>query len=131
RYRTRDLTRLLPGTARSMRRMEKVTGRSDDMMIVRGVNIFPTQIEEQVMATPGLAPHFQIELSRDARMDQMRILCEAQLGQADAAARTHAAADLSRRVKDTIGIRVAVDIADPGSVARSEGKAVRIIDRRG
>ena len=131
RYRTRDLTRLLPGTARSMRRMEKVTGRSDDMMILRGVNIFPTQIEEQVMATPGLAPHFQIELSRDARMDQMRILCEAQLGQADAAARTHAAADLSRRVKDTIGIRVVVDIADPGSVARSEGKAVRIIDRRG
>ncbi|KZZ64860.1 AMP-binding protein, partial [Sulfitobacter sp. HI0129] len=76
RYRTRDLTRLLPGTARSMRRMEKVTGRSDDMIILRGVNVFPTQIEEALLATAGLAPHFQIELSRPDRMDQLRVLCE-------------------------------------------------------
>ncbi len=77
RYRTRDLTRLLPGTARSMRRMEKITGRSDDMMIVRGVNVFPTQIEEQILKVKGLAPHYQIVLTREARMDEMEVLVEA------------------------------------------------------
>jgi phenylacetate-CoA ligase len=80
RYRTRDLTRLLPGTARSMRRMEKVTGRSDDMIILRGVNVFPTQIEEQLMATDGLGPHFQLELTREGRMDAMTVHVEAAEG---------------------------------------------------
>ena len=127
RYRTRDLTRLLPGTARSMRRMEKVTGRSDDMIILRGVNIFPTQIEEAIMATPGLAPHFQIELTRPDRMDQMRVLCEA----ADPACdRVAAGKALSAQIKQTVGISVAVDVAEMGGVVRSEGKAVRILDRR-
>ncbi|MEP5731544.1 MAG: phenylacetate--CoA ligase PaaK [Sulfitobacter sp.] len=130
RYRTRDLTRLLPGTARTMRRMEKVTGRSDDMIILRGVNVFPTQIEEALMATNGLAPHFQIELSRPDRMDQMRVLCEcadASLSDDNRAVATKA---LVAQIKQTIGITVAVEVADAGSVARSEGKAVRIIDNR-
>lgn len=126
RYRTRDLTRLLPGTARSMRRMEKVTGRSDDMIILRGVNVFPTQIEECIMATPGLAPHFQIELTKPDRMDQMRVLCEA----ARSDDRTEPARALAARIKQTIGISVAVDVADPGRVERSQGKAVRIVDKR-
>ncbi|KIC49891.1 phenylacetate--CoA ligase PaaK [Tateyamaria sp. ANG-S1] len=126
RYRTRDLTRLLPGTARSMRRMEKVTGRSDDMIILRGVNVFPTQIEECLMATPGLAPHFQIELTKPDRMDQMRVLCEATNG-GDS---TDAARALASRIKQTIGISVKVDVAHPGSVERSQGKAVRIVDKR-
>ncbi|MEM9636249.1 MAG: phenylacetate--CoA ligase PaaK [Pseudomonadota bacterium] len=127
RYRTRDLTRLLPGTARSMRRMEKVTGRSDDMIILRGVNVFPTQIEEALMHTPGLAPHFQIELTRPDRMDQMRILCEAVDASVDPAAQ---ARGLSAKIKQTIGISVAVTVGDTGSVPRSEGKAVRILDKR-
>ncbi len=127
RYRTRDLTRLLPGTARSMRRMEKVTGRSDDMIILRGVNVFPTQIEEAIMATPGLAPHFQIELTRPDRMDQMRVLCEAAEPTSD---RVAAAQSLAAQIKQVIGISVAVDVSDIGGVARSEGKAVRILDRR-
>ena len=97
RYRTRDLTRLLPGTARMMRRMEKVTGRSDDMIILRGVNVFPTQIEECLMATPGLAPHFQIELTRPDRMDEMCILCEAAIGQSDPAARSLMRANIAGR----------------------------------
>ncbi|WP_299721960.1 phenylacetate--CoA ligase PaaK [uncultured Tateyamaria sp.] len=128
RYRTRDLTRLLPGTARSMRRMEKVTGRSDDMIILRGVNVFPTQVEEAIMATPGLAPHFQIELTRPDRMDQMRVLCEAADNSAD---RNAAGQALAAQIKQSIGISVRVDVAETGGVARSEGKAVRILDRRG
>jgi len=130
RYRTRDLSRLLPGTARSMRRMEKITGRSDDMIILRGVNVFPTQIEEALMATSGLAPHFQIELSKPDRMDQMRILCEcadASIGTSD---RDAAAKALSAQIKQSVGISVTVDVADVGGVPRSEGKAVRIIDNR-
>jgi phenylacetate-CoA ligase len=127
RYRTRDLTRLLPGTARTMRRMEKVTGRSDDMIILRGVNVFPTQIEEAIMATPGLAPHFQIELTRPDRMDQMRILSEAADASCD---RAEAGKALSAQIKQTVGISVAVEVSEPGAVARSEGKAVRILDRR-
>jgi len=127
RYRTRDLTRLLPGTARTMRRMEKVTGRSDDMIILRGVNVVPTQIEEAIMATPGLAPHFQIELTRPDRMDQMRILSEAADASCD---RAEAGKALSAQIKQTVGISVAVEVSEPGAVARSEGKAVRILDRR-
>ena len=87
RYRTRDLTRLLPGTARSMRRMEKITGRSDDMMIVRGVNVFPTQIEEQILKVKGLAPHYQIVLTREGRIDEMEVLVEAAPAAGDASAR--------------------------------------------
>ncbi|WP_114389445.1 phenylacetate--CoA ligase PaaK [Notoacmeibacter marinus] len=130
RYRTRDLTRLLPGTARSMRRMEKVTGRSDDMIILRGVNVFPTQIEEQLLAIEGLAPHFQIELTNDGRMDSMAV--QAEIARADSsederAALAHA---LRSRIKSVIGISCAVRVADMGGVARSEGKAARIVDRR-
>ncbi|WP_299825550.1 phenylacetate--CoA ligase PaaK [uncultured Roseobacter sp.] len=127
RYRTRDLTRLLLGTARTMRRMEKVTGRSDDMIILRGVNVFPTQIEEALMAVPGLAPHFQLELTRPDRMDQMRILCETADTSVDPA---DCARALAASVKQTIGISVKVDVGSTGSVARSEGKAVRIVDNR-
>lgn len=130
RYRTRDLTRLMPGTARSMRRMEKVTGRSDDMIILRGVNVFPTQIEEQLMTIEGLAPHFQIELSRPDRMDQMFVMTEAVAGFTSDQQRKKAASDLAARVKRTVGISIRVDVADPGGVARSEGKALRIVDNR-
>ncbi|MEM9968201.1 MAG: phenylacetate--CoA ligase PaaK [Pseudomonadota bacterium] len=130
RYRTRDLTRLLPGTARSMRRMEKVTGRSDDMIILRGVNVFPTQVEEALMATPGLAPHFQIELARPERMDQMRILCESVTSGMSTENKTAAARTLAGQIQQTIGISVHVEVGDLGSVARSQGKAVRIVDKR-
>jgi phenylacetate-CoA ligase len=130
RYRTRDLTRLMPGTARSMRRMEKVTGRSDDMMILRGVNVFPTQIEEEVMATGGLAPYFQIELYSAGRMDAMRVLVEAMPNAASDLARQAAATMLTERIKDHVGVSVTVDVGDPGSVARSQGKAVRVVDKR-
>ncbi|MCR9126180.1 MAG: phenylacetate--CoA ligase [Rhodobacteraceae bacterium] len=130
RYRTRDLTRLLPGTARTMRRMEKITGRSDDMIILRGVNVFPTQIEEQLMTVAGLAPHFQIQLSRPDRMDEMAVLTEAIPAAASAEARRAAAADLAGKIKASVGISVRVAVADPGGVARSQGKAVRILDTR-
>jgi len=130
RYRTRDLTRLLPGTARSMRRMEKITGRSDDMMILRGVNVFPTQIEEQLMATGGLAPHFQIELYTAGRMDAMRVHVEALPDATDELSKTAAARMLSKRVKDIVGISIEVNVGDPGAVARSEGKAKRVVDNR-
>ena len=127
RYRTRDLTRLLPGTARTHRRIEKVTGRSDDMMILRGVNVFPTQIEEQVLRVRGLAPHFQIELVREGRMDAMRVHVEPLDGGADRAA---LAALLTGHVKDVVGVSCAVVVADPGGVERSQGKARRVVDRR-
>ncbi|MEM9061981.1 MAG: phenylacetate--CoA ligase PaaK [Pseudomonadota bacterium] len=130
RYRTRDLTRLLPGTARSMRRIEKITGRSDDMIILRGVNVFPTQIEEQLMKVQGLAPHFQIELSREGRMDAMTILTEATGDAASDEQREANAAELANRVKDTVGVTAKVRVADPGGVARSQGKAVRVVDNR-
>jgi len=130
RYRTRDLTRLLPGTARSMRRMEKITGRSDDMMILRGVNVFPTQIEEQVMATGGLAPYFQIELYRAGRMDAMRVFVEPTVMAANEASKAAAERMLVKRIKDVVGVSCEVIVGDPGSVARSQGKAVRVIDNR-
>ncbi len=129
RYRTRDLTRLMPGTARSMRRMEKVTGRSDDMIILRGVNVFPTQIEEILMQVQGLAPHFQIELHRKGRMDAMRVLVEASDGTGPAA-RQAAVKDMGHRIKQVVGVSVEINVSDPGGVARSQGKAVRIIDNR-
>ena len=130
RYRTRDLTRLLPGTARSMRRMEKITGRSDDMIILRGVNVFPTQIEEQVMATEGLAPYFQIELYRDGPMDAMRVLVEPMPNVAGADNRAQMSSVLTSRIKNLVGVSCHVDIRDPGAVARSQGKAVRVVDLR-
>ncbi|MCA0871104.1 phenylacetate--CoA ligase [Seohaeicola saemankumensis] len=130
RYRTRDLTRLLPGTARSMRRMEKITGRSDDMMILRGVNVFPTQIEEQLMATGGLAPHFQIELYTAGRMDAMRVYVEASPDAADELSKTAAARMLTKRIKDNVGVSTEIVVGEPGDVARSQGKAVRVIDNR-
>lgn len=130
RYRTRDLTRLLAGTARSMRRMEKVTGRSDDMIILRGVNVFPTQIEEMLMQVDALAPHFQIELTRPDRMDQMRVLTEITDSNIDAAHRSQAAAQLAAAIKQSVGISVKIEVGDIGAVPRSEGKAVRILDKR-
>ena len=130
RYRTRDLTRLLPGSARSMRRMEKITGRSDDMIILRGVNVFPTQIEEQVMATGGLAPHFQIELYKSGRMDAMRVYVEASPDATDNLSKTAAARMLTKHIKDMVGVSTEVIVGNPGDVARSQGKAVRVIDNR-
>jgi len=130
RYRTRDLTRLLPGTARSMRRMEKITGRSDDMMILRGVNVFPTQVEEQVMATGGLSPHFQIELFKAGRMDAMRVHVEIVANAANEAGKAAAERMLSKRIKDIVGVSTEIIVGDPGAVARSQGKAVRVVDNR-
>ncbi len=130
RYRTRDLTRLLPGTARSMRRMEKITGRSDDMIILRGVNVFPSQVEEQLLATGGLAPYYQIELYKSGRMDAMRVHVEATPDAADELSRTAAARMLTKRIKDMIGVSSEVIVGDPGSVERSQGKAKRVIDNR-
>ncbi len=128
RYRTRDLTRLLPGTARSMRRMEKITGRSDDMIILRGVNVFPTQIEEQVLRTKGLAPHFQIELFTKGQMDAMRVHVESLPDQVGGAAAQ--AAELRKHISDVVGVSTEVAVAEPGGVARSEGKAKRVVDNR-
>lgn len=129
RYRTRDLTRLLPGTARSMRRIEKLMGRSDDMIILRGVNVFPSQIEEQLLALPGLSPHFQIELTREGRMDNMTLWVEVSEGSSDDIRATLARA-LQKRVKQTLGISVTARVGQPGEVPRSQGKAVRIVDNR-
>jgi phenylacetate-CoA ligase len=130
RYRTRDLTRLLPGTARpSMRRMQKVTGRSDDMIILRGVNLFPTQIEEIVLRTPGLAPHFQLVLSTQARMDTLAVRVEAR-HDTPAVRRAEAAAELVSAVKDTIGVSVTCEVVDPDTLERSVGKLQRLRDLR-
>jgi phenylacetate-CoA ligase len=129
RYRTRDLTRLLPGTARTMRRMEKVTGRSDDMMIVRGVNVFPTQIEEQLLRVTGLSGHYQVVLTRDNRLDEMEVLVEAAPG-SDATTREAAARQLATLVKDNIGSSAKITVLEPGGVERSQGKARRVIDKR-
>jgi phenylacetate-CoA ligase len=131
RYRTRDLTRLLPGTARpAFRRMEKVTGRSDDMIIVRGVNLFPTQIEEIVLRTDGLSPHFQLVLSHRDRMDHLTVQVEAD-PYAATGARRDAATHVARTVKDTFGVSVEVDIVEPETLERSAGKLRRINDLRG
>jgi phenylacetate-CoA ligase len=130
RYRTRDLTRLMPGVARSMRRMEKVTGRTDDMIILRGVNVFPSQVEEQILRCGGLAPHFQIELSRRERMDTMTVVVEARAHAAHAEAREAGANELIHHVKSVIGVTVGVRVMDPGGVERSQGKARRVVDLR-
>jgi phenylacetate-CoA ligase len=130
RYRTRDLTRLMPGAARSMRRMEKVTGRTDDMIVLRGVNVFPSQVEEQILRCGGLAPHFQIELSRRERMDMMTVVVEARAHAANAEAREAGANELIHHVKSVIGVTVGVRVMDPGGVERSQGKARRVVDLR-
>jgi phenylacetate-CoA ligase len=130
RYRTRDLTRLLPGTARSMRRIEKITGRSDDLMIIRGVNLFPTQIEELILEDRRLAPHFLIELRREQRLDRMTVRVEARAEAADEATRLASARELAHRIKSLIGISAEVDAVPPGGIERSVGKAKRIVDLR-
>ena len=129
RYRTRDLTRLLPGTARPMRRMQKITGRTDDMIILRGVNLFPTQIEELILHTPALAPHFQCVLSRSGRLDELTVLVERR---ADASSDDSAVAgrELAGAVKRTIGVSVDVQVLDPDGIERSMGKARRVVDNR-
>jgi len=129
RYLTRDLTRLLPGTARPMRRIEKITGRSDDMIILRGVNLFPTQIEELILRTPELAPHFQCVLTREGRLDALTVRVERRAA-VDPAAAAGAGAVLATLVKDTIGVTVAVEVLDPDGIERSLGKARRILDQR-
>lgn len=130
RYRTRDLTRLLPGTARTMRRMEKVTGRSDDMVIVRGVNMFPTQIEEQLLKSDALTGHYQIVLTRHGRMDEVAIHVEARPDFYAPGGMDMEAAVVVARIKDTIGLTTKVVIEAPGAVERSAGKARRLVDRR-
>jgi len=130
RYRTRDLTRLLPGTARpGMRRMEKITGRSDDMIILRGVNLFPTQIEEIILRTPGLAPHFQLVLSTRGRMDHLTVRVESR-PDLPADRRDPAAALVAKAVKDTVGTSVEVICVEPETLARSTGKIQRLLDHR-
>lgn len=131
RYRTRDLTRLLPGTARpGFRRIEKITGRCDDMIILRGVNVFPSQIEEIVLRTPAVAPHFQIQLSRRGRMDHMTVRVEAR-PTSDTARRESAGKDIARGIKDAIGVSVDVSVVDPETLERSLGKLKRVKDLRG
>ncbi len=127
RYRTRDLTRLLPGTARTMRRMDKITGRSDDMMILRGVNVFPTQLEEQILKLGVFAPHFQIILDKHKTMDTMELWIEPANAETDVQAHVKI---LTKNIKDIIGISVAITLKEIGKIPRSQGKAVRIIDNR-
>jgi phenylacetate-CoA ligase len=129
RYRTRDLTRLLPGTARTMRRMDKITGRSDDMLIIRGVNVFPTQIEERVLAVAALSPHYQIRVSRDGQLDVVTVQVEKSPDAAGVDSST-IASELKKNIKDYVGISTTIEICEPGQVARSEGKAVRVVDER-
>ena len=129
RYRTRDLTRLLPPTARSMRRIEKITGRSDDMLIIRGVNVFPTQVEELILHEQALAPHYQIEVTRPHALDEMAVLVERSpaAGSADADA---AGARLAHRIKAMIGVSAEIRVRPPGGIERSLGKAKRVVDKR-
>jgi phenylacetate-CoA ligase len=129
RYRTRDLTRLLPGTARTMRRMQKITGRTDDMIILRGVNLFPTQVEELIMGIPALSPHFQLHLRRPGRMDELAVHVErrSDATQAEAA---EAGIRLTGLIKDSIGITVTANVLEPESIERSVGKMRRVVDHR-
>jgi phenylacetate-CoA ligase len=128
RYRTRDLTTLLPGTARSMRRMARITGRTDDMLIIRGVNVFPTQIEELILKVPDLSPHYVLEVRREDRLDTLDVVVEAKPGKSDAEG--PAAERLAQLIKSYIGLSVTVRPVPPGGVARSLGKAKRVIDLR-
>jgi phenylacetate-CoA ligase len=131
RYRTRDLTRLLPPSARSMRRMAKIVGRSDDMLIIRGVNVFPSQIEELVLKISGLSPHYQLEVSREAHLDSLAVHVECAPDQESSdGVRARCANELVREVKAYIGVTVTVTVHPPGAIERSGGKAKRVIDRR-
>jgi len=133
RFRTRDLTRLLPGSARSMRRMQRVTGRSDDMLIIRGVNGFPSQIEELLLKQSDLAPHYVLEVRREGRLDDLDILVERRSGTAaplSVATITAIEQDMERQIKGYIGVTTRVRVVEPGTVQRSQGKAVRVIDKR-
>ena len=130
RYRTRDLTRLMPGTARSMRRMQKVTGRSDDMLIIRGVNLFPTQVEEILLQDGRLSPHYRLEVRRPGRLDELTVVAEARAGAADSETREAAGRDLAAQIKSRIGVTSAVEVRAPKSLERSVGKAKRIVDLR-
>jgi phenylacetate-CoA ligase len=131
RYRTRDLTRLLPGTARTMRRMEKITGRSDDMMIIRGVNVFPSQIEELILKRAELAPHYQCVLTREGPMDDLKVVVETKPGIATDSLEARAAAkQLQHEIKVFIGSSVAIELKAEGGVERSQGKAKRVVDLR-
>ncbi|VWM16837.1 phenylacetate--CoA ligase PaaK [Burkholderia lata] len=131
RYRTRDLTRLLPGTARTMRRMEKITGRSDDMMIVRGVNVFPTQIEEQLLKQRALAPHYQIVLTKEGPLDVMTLNVEPCPETAPDTAAIHAAKQaLAYDIKSLIGVTAVINVLPVNGIERSVGKARRVVDKR-
>ena len=130
RYRTRDLTRLLPGSARSMRRMEKITGRSDDMIILRGVNVFPTQVEEQIQKVEDLSLHYQIELTREGRMDVMSVNVEVEDGLLPDNQRQAAAKELSHHIKSVVGVSTRINVRNPQEIDRSMGKAKRVIDNR-
>jgi phenylacetate-CoA ligase len=129
RYRTRDLTALLPGTARTMRRMQKITGRCDDMIILRGVNLFPTQIEELILDIDALSPQFQCILDRAGRLDTLTVRVESRLGTTPDQ-RSSAAGTLTKQIKNRIGVSVAVDVLEPETIERSQGKATRLIDHR-
>ena len=132
RYRTRDLTRLLPGSARSMRRMEKITGRSDDMMIIRGVNVFPSQIEELILKRAELAPHYQCVLTREGPLDNLKVVVETRSDVAQDSAEARAAAHLlQHEIKVYIGSSVDIELLPEGGVERSQGKAKRVVDLRG
>jgi phenylacetate-CoA ligase len=129
RYRTRDLTRLLPGTVTSMRRFAKITGRTDDMLIIRGVNVFPSQVEELILDRPGLSPHYELEVSRPHRMDEMVVIVEGRPELPAGAHRAEALA-LGQKLKSMIGISAEVRVVASGSLQRSSGKARRVTDRR-
>ena len=132
RYRTRDLTRLLPGTARTMRRIEKITGRSDDMMIIRGVNVFPSQIEELILKRAELAPHYQCLLTREGPLDSLRVAVETRSGLSPESIEARAAAKLlQHEIKVYVGSSVEIELRPEGGVERSQGKAKRVLDLRG
>jgi phenylacetate-CoA ligase len=132
RYRTRDLTRLLPPSARSMRRMEKITGRCDDMLIIRGVNVFPTQVEDLILKQPELTPHYLLEITRPGSLDEMTVHVEmcAELARGGQESRQAAAKSLEQNIKGYIGVSTTVLLALPGGIERSVGKAKRVVDKR-
>ena len=129
RFRTRDLTRLLPGTGRSMRRIARITGRSDDMLIIRGVNVFPSQIEEILLKNDRLSPHYVLEVRRDGHLDDLDVLVESRV-EMPAEAKVAVEQDVERSIKGYIGVSTKVRVVEPGTVQRSQGKAVRVIDKR-
>ncbi|HEY1436234.1 MAG TPA: phenylacetate--CoA ligase PaaK [Casimicrobiaceae bacterium] len=132
RYRTRDLTRLLPPSARSMRRMERITGRSDDMVIIRGVNVFPTQVEDLILKQPELTPHYLLEITRPSSLDELTVHVEmcAELARSGDESRQAATRSLEQNIKGYLGVSTTVLLAQPGGIERSVGKAKRVVDKR-